>query len=198
MADRSRGRPRGTSRRALELVALELFTEQGYEATTIEEIATAAGVSRRTFFRYFDSKADVLWYDFDAEILALRATLDETPDDVEVAAAIRAAVIEVNRYTADDVGELRTRMKAIAASPALQAVAALRYDRWERVVTEFAARRRGLDPDDLWPLVVGRTTLAACRGAFERWTEQGDEALTGYLDRALRMLEAGTDAGADR
>ena len=56
-----RGRPPGTSRRELELIALRLFTGQGFDNTTIEQIAAEAGVSRRTFFRYFGSKASVLW-----------------------------------------------------------------------------------------------------------------------------------------
>ena len=55
--DVRRGRPPGTSRRALELIALRLFTEQGFEETTIDQIAAEAGISRRGFFRYFDSKA---------------------------------------------------------------------------------------------------------------------------------------------
>src|SRR5215475_13956472 len=60
-----RGRPPGTSRRKLELIALRLFTEQGFDETPIEQIAAEAGVSRRTFFRYFSSKSSVLWGEFD-------------------------------------------------------------------------------------------------------------------------------------
>src|SRR5262249_58718973 len=61
-----RGRPPGTSRRKLELIALRLFTEQGFDETPIEQIAAEAGVSRRTFFRYFSSKSNVLLGEVDA------------------------------------------------------------------------------------------------------------------------------------
>ena len=62
---RRRGRPPGTSRRELELIALRLFAAQGFEETTVDQIAVRAGISRRAFFRYFDSKPDVLWAEFD-------------------------------------------------------------------------------------------------------------------------------------
>src|SRR4051812_42568170 len=74
------GRPRATSRRVLELIALDLFTEQGFDATTVEQISERAGVSRRTFFRYFDSKAAVLWSEFDHEVETLHRLLAEAPD----------------------------------------------------------------------------------------------------------------------
>src|SRR5690348_4397568 len=74
-----RGRPPGTSRRELELIALRLFTEQGFDNTTIEQIAAEAGVSKRTFFRYFSSKTSVLWSEFDHEVDVIRAALDEVP-----------------------------------------------------------------------------------------------------------------------
>src|SRR3954470_10427232 len=102
-----RGRPPGTSARALELVALELFAEQGFDDTTVEQIAAAAGVSSRTFFRYFDSKASVLWPAFDREVDELRAAFAEVPDDVPMMVAIRQVVVGVNRYRAADLPELR-------------------------------------------------------------------------------------------
>jgi AcrR family transcriptional regulator len=64
----------GASARTLELIALRLFTEKGFHETTVDEIATAAGVSRRTFFRYFDAKSEVLWSEFDSEVTTIRAT----------------------------------------------------------------------------------------------------------------------------
>jgi mycofactocin system transcriptional regulator len=186
-----RGRPPGTSARALELVALRLFAERGFDDTTVDQIAAAAGVSRRTFFRYFDSKTGVLWSGFDLDISRLRETLATMPDDIPVMAAVRRAVIGVNHYHADDVPELRTRMTLIGSAPELAASAAVHYDAWERAIIDFVARRTGQPADSLYPLAAGRATVAACRAAYERWTARADTDLTGYLDAALRALTAG-------
>jgi TetR/AcrR family transcriptional regulator, regulator of mycofactocin system len=190
-----RGRPPGTSARELELISLRLFSQAGFEETTVERIAAEAGVSRRTFFRYFDTKADVLWHAFDGEVLALRAAFLAVPADVPLMAAIRQAVVGVNRYRAEDVAELRTRMNLIGSVPGLQASAAHHYDAWERVVSEFAAARLGLAADALYPLAIGRATLAVCRSAYDCWVERADADLTVYLDEALGALAAGFGTG---
>ena len=191
-----RGRPPGTSRRTLELIALRLFTAQGFDETPIEQIAAEAGVSRRTFFRYFDSKASVLWGEFDSEIAVIRDALAKVPDTVPMMDAIRQAVVAANHYRAEDVPELRARMNLIASSPSLQSSAAVRYDAWERVVSQFVASRTGQPPWSLYPLTVGRSTLAACRAAYERWSARADGDLTVYLDAALSALSAGFDTAA--
>ncbi len=188
-----RGRPPGTSARELEVVALRLFARHGFPDTTVEQIAAAAGVSRRTFFRYFDSKADVLWHAFDGEVAALRAAFADVSPRLPLMTAIRAAVVGVNRYRAEDVPELRTRMNLISSDPTLQASASLHYDAWERAVSEFAAGRLGEPPDSLQPLAIGRTTLAASRAAYDRWLSRADADLTVYLEVALRGLAAGYD-----
>ncbi len=190
-----RGRPPGTSARELELISLRLFTERGFDDTTVERIAAAAGVSRRTFFRYFDSKTDVLWHAFDGEVRRLKDAFAQVPADVPMMDAIRQVVVGANRYRAEDVPELRTRMNLIGSVPALQASAAHHYDAWERAVSEFAAGRLGQQADSLYPLALGRATLAVCRAAYDRWVERGDAGLTTYLDQALRALATGFDVG---
>jgi mycofactocin system transcriptional regulator len=186
-----RGRPRGTSARELELVALRLFSAQGFDETTVDQIANAAGVSRRTFFRYFEAKADVLWGSFDQEVASLRATLAAAPPGLPVLAAIRSAVLAVNHYSAADVPELRQRMTLVATVPELAASAARHYDAWEQAIIDFVARRSAQPADSLYPLAVGRATLATCRAAYERWAARADADLTVYLDAALRALAAG-------
>lgn len=186
-----RGRPRGTSRQALEVIALRLYAERGFEHTTVDMIAAEAGTSRRTFFRYFDSKASVLWYEFDVEVANIRETLAAMPDDLPVMQAVRRAVVAVNHYRAADVGELRARMNLLGCTPELAPSATVHYDAWEHAVSDYVARRRRVPPDSLYPLAVGRATLAACRAAYDRWVARADADLTVYLDAALQALAAG-------
>ncbi|WP_431958658.1 mycofactocin system transcriptional regulator [Nocardia lijiangensis] len=187
----TRGRPRGTTKRELEVIAMRLFAEQGFDDTTVDQIAAAAGISGRTFFRYFPTKAEVLWHQFDDEVAALRADFATVPDDVPMMTAVRRVVVNANRYRAEDVPELRRRMHLVATVPALAATAGAHYDAWERAVSAFAGRRLGEPEDGLIPMAVGRTTLAAARAAFDAWLRRADADLTVYLDEALLALERG-------
>ena len=186
-----RGRPPSTSRRELRLIALRLFAQRGFDNTTIEQIAAEAGVSERTFFRYFTTKASVLWTEFETEVETIRASLAAVPDDVPLMEAIRGAVVAANHYHADDVPEMRMRMHLIATVPALSFSAAEHYEAWERAISDFAGRRLGQPANSLYPLAIGRAALAACRAAYDRWSARADDDLTIYLDAALTALAAG-------
>jgi TetR/AcrR family transcriptional regulator, regulator of mycofactocin system len=191
-----RGRPPSTSRRELRLIALRLFAERGFDNTTIEQIAAEAGVSERTFFRYFTTKASVLWTEFETEVETIRSSLAAVPDEVPLMDAVRRAVVAANHYHADDVPEMRMRMHLIATVPALSFSAAEHYDAWERAISEFAGRRLGQPAESLFPLAIGRAALAACRAAYDRWSVRADDDLTIYLDAALSALAAGFAPGA--
>jgi TetR/AcrR family transcriptional regulator, regulator of mycofactocin system len=186
-----RGRPPGTTRRELEIIAMRLFARQGFEETTVDQIATEAGINKRSFFRYFTSKGEVLWGAFDDEVGALSEELAAAPAGLPIMAAIRRAVVAVNHYRAEDVPELRTRLNLIGSSPGLLAGSAVHYDAWERVVAEFVGRRVGQPADSLYPMAVGRATLATCRAAYDRWLARADTTLTVYLDAGLAALAAG-------
>jgi mycofactocin system transcriptional regulator len=148
-------------------------------------------VSRRTFFRYFASKAEVLWGQFDAEITRIRSLLEATDDELPVMVAIRQAIVAANTYHPTDIPELRTRMRLITSEPELFATAAVHYDSWEKAVADFVARRADCDPHSLYPLAVARATLATCRAAYDVWTAEASGDLTQYLDRGLRALAEG-------
>lgn len=190
-----RGRPPSTSRRELQVIALRMFTERGFDTTTIEQVAAAAGVSERTFFRYFTTKASVLWSEFETEVETIRSTLAAVPGDVPMMDAIRRAVVAANHYRAEDVPEMRMRMNLIATVPALSSSAAEHYAAWEEAISEFAGRRLGRAAGSLYPLAVGRAVLAVCRAAYDRWSVRADNDLTVYLDAAMTALAAGFAVG---
>src|SRR5947209_19100920 len=90
------GRPGATTRTELELVARQLFADRGFDATTVDDIAAAAGIGRRTFFRYFASKNDVVWGDFDRGLADLRARLQTSDPEQPLREALHEAVLAFN------------------------------------------------------------------------------------------------------
>jgi TetR/AcrR family transcriptional regulator, regulator of mycofactocin system len=184
------GRRRVTSRDDLENVAFELFGRQGFDRTTVDDIASAAGIGRRTFFRYFPSKNDVPWGNFEAELERMRARLKACPERTPLMDAIRAAIVDFNRIAPEQVPLHRRRMELILRTPALQAHSTLRYAAWREVIAEFAGERLGQPPDGLAPRTVAYVALGAAVAAYEQWLESADSELGALLDRSMRELAA--------
>jgi TetR/AcrR family transcriptional regulator, regulator of mycofactocin system len=185
------GRPPGTSRRAVSRTALEMFAERGFEETTVDDIAEALGVSRRTLFRYFASKNDMVWGDFDRVLERLRRCLDATGPDEPLHEALRRAAVESNRYEDEQRPELRIRMRLITGVPALQAHSALRYAEWRDVIAEWVAKRLGCEPGDLIPQTVAHAALGTSMAAFLVWVDDPSSDLLANLDQAYRLLGQG-------
>jgi mycofactocin system transcriptional regulator len=182
---------REETRARIEQAALELFTAQGFEQVTTDEVADAAGISRRTYFRYFSTKADAVWGDFGDHVVRLEALLAATAGEQSVLASICAAYVEVNDYAAADLPMLRQRMRLILTEPALQAHSQVRYADIDRVVAAHVARRTGVDPDALVPRLVATSTRAAATTAFEVWLADGRITLGAALHQAFDELSAG-------
>jgi mycofactocin system transcriptional regulator len=187
------GRPPGTSRSIVARTALHLFDERGFEATTVEDIAAALDVSRRTLFRYFTSKNDMVWGDFDWVLARLRACLAATPPGQPLSRALAQAVIESNRYESDQLPELRTRMRLITGVPALQAHSMLRYAEWRAVIAEFVAERLQGNSEDLIPQTVAHAALGTSMAAFVVWVDDPASDLIDNLKRAYDLLTGGLD-----
>lgn len=189
---RRTGRPRATDRATIARVALRLFAEQGFDRTTVDDIAAEAGIGRRTLFRYFPSKNELVWGDFDAERRRLRAHLDARPTQEPTMRAIRRAVVATNDFGPDDLPELRLRMRLLTTVPTLQAYSTLRYGEWREDIARFAAGRLGGDARSLVPSALGHATLGVTLASFLRWVElDGTTALRPILDHGLATLEAG-------
>lgn len=184
-------------------VALELFARDGFEATTVETIAAAAGCSPRTFYRYFGSKEDVMFHDLPTEIAAMGRVLDAyLAEGMSEWTAVCTSLVEfIGRF---DEGHIRTatrRMELWSNEPALRA----RYQQYiglaEQTVLTSLCRHRGTLPehDDLAQLItvaaVGayRASLSTHRGAGD---DRTDRRLSEHLRESLARLGAGLDPGS--
>ncbi len=187
----ARGRPAATSRQDVARAALELFARRGYDETTVDDIAAAVGISRRTFFRYYETKPDVVWGEFDAELVRLRDRLAESSDETPLLDVLRRSVMATNHFGAGELDELRIRMVLISTVPSLVAHSAVRYEEWCDVVAGFAATRLGGAPEDLGPQTVARASLGAAMAAFACWARSDGGDLVAEVDRAFRLLATG-------
>ncbi len=182
------GRQPVTSVHELSHIALQLFIDNGFDATTVDDVARAAGIGRRTFFRYFSSKNDLPWGEFDALIEAMRRHLAGVDDAIPLGAALRDAVLDFNRYPADELPYHRERMTLLLTVPTLVAHSTLRFERWRQAIAEFAARRLGSDPRDLAPQAIGWASLGASLSAYESWLRDEHADLLELLSRAFDIV----------
>jgi mycofactocin system transcriptional regulator len=192
----TRGRPPSTNRDHVARTALALFVERGFERTTLTDIADAVGIGRRTLFRYFPSKNDMVWGDFEGVLGRLREGLAQTYAGERMMDTLGRAVVDSNHYEGDALEDLRLRMTLITSVPALQAHSMVRYAEWRHVVSEFVAGRMGQAPDDLAPVMVGHMALGASMAAFVRWVNHPDESLRQHLRTAYHHLAQGFDPSA--
>ena len=191
------GRPAVTTRAELEQVALELFGQRGFDATTVDDIAVAAGIGRRTFFRYYASKNDVVWGEFEEGLAALRTQLAGTDASRPLLEALKDAVLAFNRLDPEHAPWHRSRMALVLGVPALQAHGTLRYAAWRAVVADFVGERLDLEPSGLLPQLVAHLCLGAALTAYEQWLLRPDADLQELLAQALDALD-GAWAGSHR
>lgn len=184
------GRPRATDALSITEVSLALFERDGYDDTTVDVIARAAGISRRTLFRYFPSKNDIVWGDFSAQVDRFRASLAAAPQDEPTMQVLRRCVVEFNDYGPDAEPELRTRMRLITSVPALQGHAMLRHAEWCSAIAAFVAARRATSPTALEPAVIAQAALGTSTAAFRVWIAEGGDLLA-LLDDAFGRLATG-------
>ncbi|MFC6041843.1 mycofactocin system transcriptional regulator [Nocardioides hankookensis] len=184
------GRPEATSHAAIEAAAFRLFSERGFDATTLDAIADAVGVSRRTLFRYFESKNDIPWGQFDRTLDGFRAILAAIPDTVPLADAVQQGVLVFNEFDDDADPPHRERMRLILETPTLQAHSVLRYAEWREVIAEYVATRTGLAPTDTLPRTVGSVSLALAISAYEGWLADPGGDLAALLDETMASLRS--------
>lgn len=165
-----RERKRRETRERIEKAAMQLFLERGFEATTVEEIAAAADVSKRSFFDYFPSKEDVVFAWQDAFAHQLMASLAARPPDEPAAKAVENALIHAVVSSTGtrgiEIGEL------IHNTPALKARDQLKYTKLETKLTEALIARSQDSRQHFRVRLLATVVIATLRIAAELWREQ--------------------------
>lgn len=192
------GRPRRSSQRILEEAAAELFLEQTYAGTTIDQIAARAGVSRNTFFNYFPAKSDLLWVDFDETMARLGAELDAVDPGMAPMDAVRQAITAVAAsHPAGSVPWALTQYELMGTRDELQASGLARFMKQSAVLEAFLAVRSPPN-QSLPPQAIAFAVLAAAAAAAGEWARAGvnrrpldayvAEAITPVCDGFARAL----------
>jgi AcrR family transcriptional regulator len=185
-----RERKKARTRASIQEHALRLFREQGYEATTVEQIAEAAEVSPSTFFRYFPTKEDVVAYD--ALDPAVMAAWRSQPPEMAPIPAIRRAMIEVfGSLTPDQVAEMMDRGRLLFSVPELRQAAINEMIRSGQMVADEMAVRLDRSPDDFELRVFAGAVMGGLLAALIPMLENGSVDMMTQLDRAFAFLEKG-------
>ncbi len=185
-----RERKKARTRAAIRHHAMRLFREQGFQATTVEQIAEAADVSQSTFFRYFPTKeAVVLEDDLDAPMIRAFRLL---PPELGPVPALRMAFKQVvAQMTAEELEEERERNRLILEIPELHATMLDEWSRSIRMIAELVAERSGRDPHDPQVRLFAGALIGVGLSALMTWAEDPSTDFYTVMDGALSYLEAG-------
>jgi AcrR family transcriptional regulator len=185
-----RERKKAKTRAAIQRHALRLFREQGYDATTVEQIAAAVEVSPSTFFRYFPTKEDVVLYDDLDPVLI--AAFGAQPGDLTPIQALRGALRAVFAgLSADQMTEQWERMRLILAIPELRMRMLDQFASMIDLVADLVARRSGRGADDIAVRAYAGAIMGALLAPVFAGTGETLPEFLARMDAGLAFLEAG-------
>jgi AcrR family transcriptional regulator len=199
-----RERKKQQTRQAIHEAAMKLFAERGFEATTIADIADAAGISPRTFFAYFSAKEEAVFQKFDVAYDDFSRALRERPPGTTALDALRAWILSAVQEYGASPESMKLEAKLRRESPAV-AACDLRHTRmYQERLAEAVAEDLGEPVIALRPQLVAAAAMAALQASSDnadRIVEENAEEAEAmranpmaFLDDALRFLEAGLEA----
>jgi AcrR family transcriptional regulator len=187
-----RERKKVQTRQRLMRAAVRLAAQRTWAEVTVEDIAAAADVSPRTFFRYFPSKVEVLFADVPERLKAIEHAIAEREPDESVLRAVRRGVIEfVTGFMAEpDLYVTRTRL--VLGDPDLLGHALVHFARLEEVIAAAAAEELRAGPRELQPKLVGTAATAAIRATSQTWVARnGRGDPREIVNESFDLLERG-------
>ncbi|QDZ14801.1 acyl-CoA-like ligand-binding transcription factor [Humibacter ginsenosidimutans] len=187
-----RERKKARTRASIQSHALRLFTEQGYDATTIDQIIDAAEVSESTFFRYFPTKESVVLFDdFDPAIIA---AFEAQPPGTGPVAAMRAALREaMSGLTDEQREEQRERLALVVGVPVLRGALLDQLSQAMLLLTSAIADRVGRSADDYEVRTVAGAIIGCMFAVLAQLTDDPDGDMAELIDRSFSYLENGLD-----
>lgn len=181
----------GRSQRDLAEIAIRQFEKRGFDTTTVDDIAEAAGYSRRTFFRQFAAKEDVVFFDLPDILEPLTALVQDLAGPAWP--AVCAVFIENAHHWETWSSEVaRSRTRLILEEPALHRRFLEILDEWESVLTVVFAAERGTDPaSDTYAQLLAGCAVSACRAALRSWVAVPKRSLPDHMTDALDQIAMG-------
>ncbi|HSP27364.1 MAG TPA: TetR family transcriptional regulator [Ilumatobacteraceae bacterium] len=190
-----RERKKRDRRQLIEDVAIDLFEQQGFDATTIEQIAATADIAPRTFFSYFDSKDDVVLADYADRLARIVDELDRRPPDEPIWTALRSSFATVASDYEAEADRLARRFAIMATTPSVHARSLQLQAGWELTLGSHIAARRSAATDDPEPGLLAAAALAAMRASLQHWlTIDRTTLLPTLVQDAFDRLGAGLNA----
>lgn len=175
-------------RDALTTAAMQLFLARGFEAVTVEEIALAAGVSRRTFFRYYDSKEDVMAERTDRLGEQLLAELADRPAGEPTLLAVRNALVPAIEYALSQPDLARDTIRLLRETSALRRSVMERRNRLEERIAALMVHRMNAADQDNTPMLVAFLTRALYDTAMNAWYDHETSDIAGLIDDLIARL----------
>lgn len=185
------GRRRSTTQDHIADVALDLFSTRGFGEVSVDDVAAASGIGRRTLFRYYSSKNAIPWGDFESHLKHFAALLAEADPAVPMRSALRAALLDFNTFDESEAPRHRQRMRVILQTAELQAYSMTMYAGWRQVVAGFVADRTGQRAEDLVPQTVAWQMLGVALAAHQYWLAHETVPLRQALAEAFDTMAAG-------
>ncbi len=185
-----RERKKLKTRESIQREAMRLFGKQGYEETTVEQIAAAVEISPSTFFNYFPSKEDVVLYDAYDPVLA--SLLLERPSDEPLSISFRRVLEAMGDIFERDRDIILARGRLGFTVPALRARLWEELEKAQALMSGLIAQRSGMDADDFETRVTVMVMTAAAMEAMHEWLRRdGKGSFVALVNQALDLVEAG-------
>ena len=182
-------RKRASVRASIGERATQLFFQKGYAATTVDDIAAASGIGRRTFFRYFKSKEDVLLWGFDQFAYTVVELLKHRPRGEHPMLALRHAVLGASVFFGGQPTEAIAVLKLVERTPALYNQQLAQQDRWADWFAAAVRQRKKWAATSMVPELSSALALQAMRLGTRRWIADPGVSLTEHVSRAFSAID---------